>query len=93
MPGYTWIRINQQDSEHVSSPKYAEHAKILNMTRFSICERYTAFWICQHSEHGRVLNMQELHRVVNMPQCLNRTGKYVWIYDNTQGSGYVSYNT
>ena len=31
--------LNKQDSEYASGPKYA---KILNMTGFSICERYTA---------------------------------------------------
>ena len=31
------------------------------------------------------MNMRELHRVLNMPE-------YVWIYDNKQGSEYVSYN-
>ena len=64
-------------------PKYG---KVLNMAGFSICERYTAFWICQNmqsseyilgSKYARVLNIQELHRVLNMPQyswiCLNRT--------------------
>ena len=34
-------------------------------------------WICQDSEYGRVLNMQELHGVLNMPQydwiCPSRT--------------------
>ena len=36
--------LYKQDSEYASGPKYA---KILNMAGFSICERYTAFWICQ----------------------------------------------
>ena len=103
MPGYThpkyqnkyaWICLNlsryEQDSEYTSGPKYA---KILNVTGFSICERCTAFWICQNMpwqsskyilgyEYARILNMagfwymQELHRVLNMPQygwiCFNR---------------------
>ena len=34
---------------------------------------YILVLICQDSEYGRVLNMQELHRVLNMPQ-------YGWIY-------------
>ena len=69
----------------LNMPKYG---KFLNMAGFPICERYTAFWICQNmpsqsfeyilgSKYARVLNMQELHRVLNMPQyswiCLNRT--------------------
>ena len=52
------------------------------------------------TEYGRVLNMQKLHRVLNIAQygwiCLNRT----WIrlnmseyFDNRQGSEYVSCNT
>ena len=45
MAEYAWINLDKQDSEYVSGPKYA---KILNMARFSICERYTAFWICQN---------------------------------------------
>ena len=85
------------------------------MTGFSICELHsvlimpeyasTDFWthvgfyICQDSEYGRVLNMQELHRVLNMSQyswiCMSRTcmPEYVWIDDNRQGSEQVSYNT
>ena len=69
------------------------------MAGFSICERYTAFWICQNmpwqsseyilgSKHARVLNMQELHRVLNIPQY-----GYVLIYNNRQGSEYASYST
>ena len=43
--------------------------------------------------------MQELHRVLNMPQYswifMSRTctPEYVWIDDNRQGSEQVSYNT
>ena len=48
MPEYTWMCLNKQDSEYASGPKYAKYAKILNMAGFSICERYTAFWICQN---------------------------------------------
>ena len=90
MPEYVWICLYEQDSEYTSGPKYA---KILNVAGFSICERYTAFWICQNMlwqsskytlgyEYARILNMagfwymQELHRVLNMPQygwvCFNR---------------------
>ena len=35
--------------------------------------------------------MQGLHRVLNMPQY--NMPEYVWIYDNRQGSEYVSYDT
>ena len=51
-------------------------------------------WKCQNSEYARViqgfkyatkwLNMSE--KDVNIPE-------YVWIFDNRQGSEYLSYNT
>ena len=83
---YYWInrhKQNKQDSEYASGPQYT---KLLNMAKFSISERYTAFWICQNmpwqsseyvlgSKYGRVVNIQELHRVLNVPQ-------YGWIYLN-----------
>ena len=37
--------LNKQDSEYASGPN---NAKILIMAGFSICERYTAFWIHQN---------------------------------------------
>ena len=57
--------LNKQNSEYTLGPKYA---KILNMAGFSICEHYTAFWICQNnpwksseyilgSKYARILNM------------------------------------
>ena len=57
MPEYAWICLKNRD-------------KILNFTGFSICERYTIFWICQNmpwqsseyisgSKYVRVLNMAE----------------------------------
>ena len=57
--------LNKQDSEYISDPKYA---KLLNKAWFSICERYTTFWICQNkasqsseyilgSKYARILNM------------------------------------
>ena len=60
-----WMRLYKQDFEYASGPKYA---KILNMAGFSICERYTAFWIWQNmpwpssecilgSKYARILNM------------------------------------
>ena len=66
----------------------SEYGKVLNMAGFSICKHYAAFWIYQNmswqsSEYilgskydfDRVLNMQELYRVLNMSQ-------YGWIYLN-----------
>ena len=40
MPEYAWMCLFKQDFEYASGPKYA---KILNMAKFWICERYTAF--------------------------------------------------
>ena len=78
MPEYAWIRPNKQDSEFAVGPKYA---KILNIAGFSIYK-----------------NMQELHRVLNMAQitenvCIGREYVLIWIYNNRQGSEYVSYQT
>ena len=108
MVDYAWICLNKQDSEYASGPKYA---KILNIAKLWIWHgsQYTS---CrQRSEYiricldrvlniSRVLNMQELHRILIVPQygwiCLNRTSiclKYVWIVDNRLVSEYVSYNT
>ena len=99
MSEYNWMCLNKKDSEYASGPKYA---KILNMTGFSICERYTALWICQNmpwqsseyiiiSKYACILSMQESHRVVDMPRygwiCLNRNmPEFVWIFDNRHGS-------
>ena len=50
---------------------------ILNMPEYALTDFW--IWICQNSGYVRVLNMQELHRALNMPQygwiCLNR----MWI--------------
>ena len=79
MSEYARMCLDKQDFIYGSSPKYA---KILNMAGFSICERYMAFWICQNmpwqsSKYVRILNIQELHRVLDMSQyrwlCLNGT--------------------
>ena len=66
----------------LNTPKFtsqiSEYSKIPNMAGLSKCERYTAFRIYQNmprlsseyisdSKFGRVLNMQELHRVLNTP--------------------------
>ena len=102
MPEYIWICLNKQDPEYASSPnpKSLNMTKVLNMAGFSICERCTAFWICQNmpwQSSGYIsrlymagLNMQELRKVLNM--SLNMA-EYVWIYDNRQGYEYVSCNT
>ena len=42
---YASMCLIKQDSEYTSGPKYG---KILNMAKFSICERYTRFWIWQN---------------------------------------------
>ena len=50
------------------------------------------------SKYVRALNIQELHRVLNVPQYGNMAEyiligpEYVPIYDNRQGSEYKSYN-
>ena len=42
MPEYAWMYLYKHDSDYALGPKYD---KILNMAGFSICERYTVFWI------------------------------------------------
>ena len=94
------------DSEYALGQQYT---KILNMARFSICEHYTAFWICQNMPW--VLNMPEFWiwqgsvyaRVtqgskyaiipLNMSEWDVSMLEYVWIFYNRQYSEYVSYNT
>ena len=49
---YAWTCLNKQGSEYASCPI---HAKILNMAVLS-------------SEYGRILNMQVLHSILNMPE-------------------------
>ena len=72
--------IDKQNSEYASGPKYA---KVLNVAGFSICERYTAFWICQNvpwqsyeyilgSKYDRILNMAGFWICHNMTE-------YIWI--------------
>ena len=87
MSEYTWICLNKQDSGYVSGPRYA---KILNITNFwrwqgsqheSVKERseYASIRLDRlgflGSKYVRILSMQELHRVLNMPEygwiCLN----------------------
>ena len=74
-----WMCLNKQYSEYASGPKYA---KILNMAGFQYvsvtqCSEYARMsWqnseYILRSKYARVLNIQELHRVLNMPQ-FNRT--------------------
>ena len=45
-----------EGSQYASVTQRSEYGEVLNMGGFSICERYTAFWICQNmicqsSEH------------------------------------------
>ena len=76
MPEDAWMCQNRQNFEYAYEPKYG---KVLNRTGFSICELYTAFWLCQNmskqsfecisgSKYASVLNMKQLHRVLSMPQ-------------------------
>ena len=71
MAEYVWMWLNQQ--QYALNPKYD---KIMNMVKFSICERSTAISICQNCLE-RVLNIfwvlnipgfWILHRVLNMPK-------------------------
>ena len=68
MPEYAWMYLYKHDSDYALGPKYD---KILNMAGFSICERYTVFWIYQNmpwqsseyilgSKYARILNMAGL---------------------------------
>ena len=76
MPEYAWMCLNKKDSE------YALGGGVVNMPnfwiwhssgydrRYTICDRYTAFWISQNmswqsseyilgSKYARILNMAE----------------------------------
>ena len=57
--------LNKQGSEYTSGPN---HAKILNMAGFSICERYT------ESEYGRTYFV----RVLNLYRVINMSGFCIW---------------
>ena len=88
MPEYAWINLYKQDSEYALGPKYV---KILNMAGFSICKRYTAFWICQNMawqssdyifgfKYARILNMAGFwicKRYTVFKICHNMA-EYVW---------------
>ena len=49
-----WIFVN-----------FRKYGRAVNMRRNAIMER---FWIFQDSEYARVLHMQALHKVLNMPE-------------------------
>ena len=57
---------------------------VLNIPEYVLTELWIClrFLLCKDCENGRVVNMQKLHSVLNMPQyhwiCLNRT----WIFLN-----------
>ena len=65
-----------QGSQYASVKQRSECAR-LYMFWQSYIRIYIGFLICQDSEYGRVLNMQELYRFLDIPQngwiCLNRT--------------------
>ena len=99
--------LNKQNSEYASSfsmLNFSEYGKVLNKAGFSKCKRYTAYWICQNmpwycyeytlsSKYARILNMQDLHQVLNMSQygwTTRDMPEYIWIFNNRQGSEYVS---
>ena len=85
MSEYAWLCQNKLDFEYASGPKYAkslnmvkfsirqcsQYASVLNMPEYALTEFciYLGFSTCKDSEYGRVLNEQELHRVLNMPKC------------------------
>ena len=93
MSEYVWVCLYKLDSEYSSGRKYAkilnmlkygrdiqhsEYARVHALTEFWIyLGRYLGFYICQDSKYARVVNMQELHKVLNMPEynwiCLNWT--------------------
>ena len=61
---YAWICLRSWICQN------SEYGKVLNMTGFSICERYTGFWICPNmpwksseyilgSKYARILNIKE----------------------------------
>ena len=103
MPEYAWMYLNKHDSEYASGAKYP---KILNMSKFwiwqgfSICERYKAFdyariYINRVLNISCVLNMAGLWicKIYIGFQICRNMAEYVWIYNNSQGFEYVSYNT
>ena len=63
-----WIwQISKYDS---ALNRWQAIHSVLNMPEYALTEfwLYIRFSICQDSEYDRVLNMQDLHRVHNMPQ-------------------------
>ena len=73
-----------QGSEYAS----AKFHRVLNMTQTLNMPR---FWICHGTEYAAILNMQQLHTVLNFRECawisINILA-YVWIIVNKQASEY-----
>ena len=99
MPKYARICLNKQDSEYALDPKYDKTVNMAGFsiceryTAFLICPNVpwesseynipvVLTW--QYSEYGSVLKMQELHKVLNMPQYdyVQVGREYAWIYQN-----------
>ena len=88
MPEYAWVCLEKQDYEYALGPKHAKfwiwqgsHFALHSIEYATICldrvlNIFWGFLTCQNSEFDRVLNMQEVHRVINMLQyglkCLNK---------------------
>ena len=73
-----------QGSEYAS----AKFHRVLNMPQTLNMPR---FWICHGTEYAAILNMQQLHTVLNFRECawisINILA-YVWIIVNKQASEY-----
>ena len=99
MPKYAWICLNKQDSEYSSRPKYT---KILYMAKFWIWQvsqyasdtqrsEYARICLISGSKYASILNMQELHTVLNMPRYSRIWLNWTWIFQNMpwQSYGYI----
>ena len=71
MSEYAWMCLNKQDFEYAWGPKYA---KILNMLKFSIWQRFHCASVTQHSEYVRIC----LGSVLNISWVLNMPGFWIW---------------
>ena len=75
---YAWD-LNMQKFWLWKGSQYLPFYSVLNIPESALTEFwiYLGLSICQDSQYGWVLNMQELHRILNMPKyswtCLNRT--------------------
>ena len=85
---HAWMYLVKQDCECTLGPKYS---KILDMTGFSICKRYTTFWIYQNmawqgseyilgSKYARILNMAGFWICKSYTEFLicRNMAEYVW---------------